>query len=133
MLFQFLDNLRTKPRQTRERVAFLTALSFTLIIAGVWTLTLPARFTEQSGVVSTGTTPFAGVWNGFREQFGSLKEQASAITSAIDTSTSTATSTELATSSDMIDLNELLSSTTIDTTPKPVILIGTTSATGTRE
>ena len=123
MLFRTLDNLRQKPKAVRQRVAFLTALSFTLLVGGIWTLTLPARFSGESLSQSEGTKPFAGLWTGFRDQFSNLRQQAGAIVSTMPTSTAATT-----TPSEMIDIATLISTST-EPTPAPTpILIGTTSA-----
>jgi hypothetical protein len=125
MLFRTLDNLRQKPKAVRQRVAFLTALSFTLLVGGVWTLTLPARFSGSETLAqSEGTKPFAGLWTGFRDQFSTLRQQAGVIVSTMPTTTPATT-----TPSEMIDIRTLISTST-EPTPAPTpILIGTTSAT----
>ena len=124
MLFRTLDNLRQKPKAVRQRVAFLTAASFTLLVGGIWTLTLPAKFTSSELLAqSEGTKPFAGLWTGFRDQFSNLRQQAGAIVSTMPTSTPATT-----TPSEMIDIRSLISTST-EPTPAPTpILIGTTSA-----
>ncbi len=131
MLFKTLDHLRTKPKETRKQVAFATALAVTLIVGGVWSLTLPARFAPQSTIATTeGTGPFAGVWAGFREQINTMRQQAGLIASTISSTTAATTTVVSATSSDTIDLEALLASTTLERQPTPApILIGTTSAT----
>ncbi len=123
MLFRTLDNLRQKPKAVRQRVAFLTAASFTLILGGIWSLTLPAKFSSSEILAqSEGTRPFAGLWTGVRDQFSNLRQQASAIGTTMPTSTPATTSPE------MIDIRTLISTST-EPTPTPIpILIGTTSA-----
>lgn len=131
MLFRTLDNLRQKPKAVRQRVAFLTAASFTLLVGGIWTLTLPAKFTSSELLAqSEGTKPFAGLWTGFRDQFSNLRQQAGAIVSTMPTSTAATT-----TPSEMIDIRTLISTSTEPTpTPTPTpILIGTTSASTTTQ
>ncbi|MFN3692967.1 MAG: hypothetical protein ACK4SL_02600 [Candidatus Paceibacteria bacterium] len=120
--------MRQKPKAVRQRVAFLTALSFTLLVGGVWTLTLPARFSSTEALAqSEGTKPFAGLWTGFRDQFSNLRQQAGAIVSTMPTTTPATTSPE------MIDIRTLISTST-EPTPVPTpILIGTTSASTTTQ
>ncbi len=133
MLFRTLDNLREKPKAVRQRIAFLTAISFTLVIGGVWTLTLPARFADETLAQSEGTKPFAGMFSGFRDQFSALRQQASAVVGAVSSTTATTTTTTVATTSDMIDIRTLIATST---PPEPVpapILIGTTSASTTTQ
>lgn len=132
MLFRTLDNLREKPKAVRQRIAFLTAISFTLVIGGIWTLTLPARFADETLAQSEGTKPFAGMFSGFRDQFSALRQQASAVVGAVSSTTATTTTT-VATTSDMIDIRTLIATST---PPEPVpapILIGTTSASTTTQ
>lgn len=45
MIIEYIERLRTRPLAERRRFALLFAGSITLIIAAVWSLTLPARFT----------------------------------------------------------------------------------------
>ncbi|MFM2339627.1 MAG: hypothetical protein RLZZ360_263 [Candidatus Parcubacteria bacterium] len=129
MLFKTLDNLRTKPKAVRQRVAFATALSFTLLVGGIWALTLPARFSPDTLASNEGTAPFAGMWAGFRDQFSSLRQQASVVAGAFSSTTAASTTPAAATTSEMIDIRTLVGTSTTPTpTPAPV-LIGTTSAT----
>ncbi|MCU0678398.1 MAG: hypothetical protein MUF19_02290 [Candidatus Pacebacteria bacterium] len=127
MIFKYLDHLRTKPKEARERVAFLTALGLTLVIGGIWSLTLPARFANTDTLATTeGTRPFAGFINGIKDQWGSIRNQAQTIASTVSTTT--------ASTSDLINLEALLAATSSEPVPTPTpILIGTTSATGTIE
>ena len=125
MLFRTLDNLREKPKAVRQRIAFLTAISFTLVIGGIWTLTLPARFADETLAQSEGTKPFAGMFSGFREQFSALRQQASAVVGAVSSTTATTT---VATTSDMIDIRTLIATSTPPEPQPTPILIGTTSA-----
>ena len=76
MLFQFLDNLRQKPKPVRNQYAFGFALCSTVIIAGVWSLSLPSRFASLGNTAAVGsateaasTAPFAGLFNQLKEQF----------------------------------------------------------------
>ena len=81
MLFQFLDNLRQKPKQVRNQYAFGFALCSTVIIAGVWSLSLPSRFANLGNTAAVGnasstvsTVPFSGLFNQLKEQFAGAKE-----------------------------------------------------------
>lgn len=130
MLFKTLDNLRTKPKAVRQRVAFATALSFTLLVGGIWAFTLPARFSADTLASNEGTAPFAGMWAGFRDQFSSLKQQAGVVVSSFSSSTA-ATTTAAATTSEMIDIRTLVGTSTRPTPAPAPVLIATTSATTT--
>jgi hypothetical protein len=128
MIFQYLDYLRTKPKETRQRVAFFVALGLTLVVGGIWSLSLPTRFADTSDLATTeGTRPFAGFIDGIKDQWGAIRNQAGTIAATVSTST--------ASTSDLINLESLLAATSTPApaaqpAPKP-ILIGTTSATGT--
>jgi hypothetical protein len=130
MLFKYLDHLRTKPKEARQRVAFVAALGLTLVVGGIWSLSLPARFADTSDLAAAeGTRPFAGFIDGIKDQWGAISNQAGTIAATVSTST--------ASTSDLINLETLLATTSTPTpapqpAPKP-ILIGTTSATGTVE
>lgn len=128
MLFRYLDYLRTKPKEARQRVAFFAALGLTLVVGGVWSLSLPSRFANTDELtVNEGTRPFAGFVQGIKDQWGNIRNQAETIAATVSTTT--------ASTSDLINLEDLLSATgtePTEPTPKPVpILIATTSATGT--
>ena len=124
MLFKYLDHLRTKPKEARQRVAFFTALALTLVIGGVWSLTLPARFANTGDLASAeGTRPFAGFFNGLKDQWGTLRNQASTIAATVGTTT--------ATSTEMINIETLLEGTSTPSVKPTPILIGTTTASGT--
>jgi hypothetical protein len=126
MFFRLLDTARTKSHEARKRIAFGVAMIVTVLVGGIWTMTLPARFSGDS-LASEGTKPFAGLVAGFRDQFSFLRQQAGVITSGMPVATTTDTATSI-----LIDVEALLASTTLDVPPDPVatpILIGTTSAT----
>lgn len=44
MIIEYLERLRTRPLAERRRFALFFAGSVTLVIAAVWSLTLPTRF-----------------------------------------------------------------------------------------
>jgi hypothetical protein len=127
MLFKYLDHLRTKPKEARQRVAFVAALGLTLVVGGIWSLSLPARFTDSSDAATAdGTRPFAGFVNGVKDQWGTIRNQAQTIVTTVSTTT--------ASTSDLINLEALLAATSSEPVPTPApILIGTTSATGSVE
>jgi hypothetical protein len=81
MLLRLIENVRQRPKAVRQRYAFISAVTFTAVVAGVWTLSLPARFTAvQDGinvappeaVTQTANVPFSGVWAQFKQQISAL-------------------------------------------------------------
>jgi hypothetical protein len=122
MLFRILDQLRARPKGVRQRYAFASALIITLLIGGVWSLTLPARFAQTDSQLAAGTIPFGGFFDRIKDSWQSLVPPAAPTTEteAVDTITTT------------IDALSLLGSTTSTTTrPTPAVpvMIGTTSTT----
>ncbi len=51
-MLQKIESLRKKPKHIRNRYAFGVAASITLIVALVWGVSLPSRFSEQSSVAT---------------------------------------------------------------------------------
>jgi hypothetical protein len=49
-MIEKIEALRKKPRHVRNRYAFWVAVLITLVIVGVWSLTLPARISHIEGV-----------------------------------------------------------------------------------
>jgi len=135
MFFEFLDALRAKPKPIRERYAFVFAIGFTVMIGGVWSLSLPGRFATVTDTATStpGEAPFAGLWREFSEQVSSLRTQTAAIPVA------PAATTTGSTSVNRVDAVSLIATTSADGSlvplpppppaPKPV-LIGTTSPDG---
>jgi hypothetical protein len=77
MILRAIESIRQKPKAVRQRYAFVTTVIFTAIVTGVWSLSLPARFTAvQEGVTTaspeitsqTASAPFSGVWSQFKQQ-----------------------------------------------------------------
>ena len=152
MLFQFLDTLRQKPKSVRNQYAFGFALSCTLIISGVWTLSLPSRFANIGSVAAVGSAsstiasaPFAGLFNQMKEQFAGAKEVIKSLPTATSTAEGVSTSTAPVSAFTPILTDEnkaaLLASTTVTTElyqatatspAQQTILIATTSATTTQ-
>jgi hypothetical protein len=101
MFYKILDHIRTKPKPVRDQYAFGIALTASLLIAGVWSLSLPSRFAAPSvasvGVAST-TAPFAGILGQIKEQFFGAKallQTPPATTTVITTASSTTAALEL--------------------------------------
>jgi hypothetical protein len=158
MLFQFLDTVRQKPKQVRNQYAFGFALGCTVLIGGVWSLSLPARFANLGNVAAVGsasstlsTAPFAGLVDQLKQQFAGAKEVIQAIPGATSTrtneqnsvSTSTQIETENALNLQINDENKtaLQDSSSADggtyhldtaESSYQMIIIATTSATSTR-
>ena len=72
MLFQTLDAIRQKSKPVRDQYALLFAVVSTLVIGGVWSLSLPSKLqsTDIAAVAGASTTaPFGGIWAEFRSKF----------------------------------------------------------------
>jgi len=59
------ERLRNRPTHEKARYAFLGASVATLLIAGVWVTTIPARFTQISVSVDSAETQTGAVRAGF--------------------------------------------------------------------
>ncbi|MFN3188475.1 MAG: hypothetical protein ACK42D_02955 [Candidatus Paceibacteria bacterium] len=143
MLLRAIENVRQKPKAVRQRYAFVIAATFTAVVAGVWSLSLPSRFMEvQEGVIATSpqmtsqqpaSVPFSGVWNEFKQQVLGMASKSTTTTSSQETYSIMSTSTP----EDLEILNNdpvlLESGSTIrfgtqeSSNDSPGVLIGTTS------
>lgn len=77
MLFTFLDQTRNKSAAVRERYAFGVAVVFTLVVAGLWSFSLPARFATITGASTTASvvasvSPFSNMWKQIKSQVSDL-------------------------------------------------------------
>jgi len=73
MLFRILNALRQKPKHVRDQYAFGGAVIFTAIVMGVWSLSLPARFSTVAQGVSEAqpaAAPFSHMFSQLKEQLG---------------------------------------------------------------
>ncbi len=152
MLFKFLDHIRSKPKHVREQYALGIAIFCTLVIGGVWSLSLPARFAGETQLAALGSStspaPFSNFFTQLKQQFTSVKKGIDELTVASSTAPLTAaSSTEAAlemqispenieqikdkqataTSSESQVGAEAQATSTMSLKPQP-IMIGTTSA-----
>ena len=101
MLFKILDSLRSKPKYIRDQYALGIAVFCTLLIGGVWSLSVPSRFAGGSQVAALASTtnavPFSNFFTQLRNQFGGVKDTIESISRATSTTPlSAASSTEAA-------------------------------------
>lgn len=78
MLYKILDTIRAKPKAVRDQYALGTAVLCTLLITGVWSLSLPSRFTTTSlaaAGAASSTSPFSGLIGQIKKQFAGAKEK----------------------------------------------------------
>ena len=77
MLLRAIENVRQKPKAVRQRYALVVAVAFTVVVTGIWSLSLPGRFTAvHDGMMTaspemksqTASAPFSGVWGQFKQQ-----------------------------------------------------------------
>ena len=74
-----LEDIRKKPKPVRDQYAFFSALAITAVIAGVWALSIPARFSETA-ISADGIEEQTGA---FSKYFGELKDGAANVIDSI--------------------------------------------------
>ena len=74
-----IESLRKKPKEVRNRYAFWTALCFTMVIAGFWLMSMPARLQ-----VLTGTPQKTEVQGGVSRWISNTKHMFAGSMEAID-------------------------------------------------
>jgi len=86
----FFESLETKSKETKQTLAFLVALSVTLVIAGVWGLSLPARFAEvsESAQKSQEKASEEDASGGLTDLISETRAQLGAVRDSISTGTS---------------------------------------------
>lgn len=98
MIYTFFDNLRTKPKAVRDHYAFLGAVCCTLMIGGVWSLSIPARLgsfaqsASSTSVATVASAPHSGFFEQLKSQFKSV-QKIGALPMATSTDSHTATAT----------------------------------------
>lgn len=98
MLLRAIENVRRKPKPVRKRYAFVVAVVFTALVAGVWSFSLPARFGAIDGAISAAPggretsqsagLPFSGMFGQIRQQFSDIMNTGGAPTATSDSSAS---------------------------------------------
>ena len=74
-MFKAIKKLQKEPESKRRRIAFFTALIITLIVIGVWALSLPSKFEGQGQEnVASGIGPIESFFNLISSSFETLKE-----------------------------------------------------------
>ncbi len=100
MLFKFLDTIRSKPKHVRDQYAFGIAVAFTLVIGGVWSLSLPSRFAGGSQVAALASTtnaaPFSNFFTQLKHQFSGVKKAIDELPKSTSTPSSIASTTQAA-------------------------------------
>lgn len=108
-MIEKIESLRKKPRQVRNQYAFWIALLVTLVIVGVWSLTLPDRFSDIEG--RTESPDVVENSNEIRERLGALFSNAKEALSALkDQASTTDTDTTGEPVREDIDFKALLAS-----------------------
>lgn len=77
MLYTFLDNLRSKPKASRDKYAMLGAICCTLVIGGFWSLSIPTRLSSMASTASTtsvASAPVSGFFTQLKSQFKSASK-----------------------------------------------------------
>ena len=72
----FVHNLKQKPEDVRNKIAFIAAMSLTLLIVGIWILFIRSGNTDEEVVErSTGEElkPLMMIFGGAKENFQKIK------------------------------------------------------------
>lgn len=106
-MFEYLEQLRQKPKGVRKRVAFLVSFSFAGLILLVWTTVVYPNFSskqeKQGKVTSSQPSPFStfagAISNGASAITSQLEEvrelaQATSTPQSVETATTTANEAE---------------------------------------
>jgi len=107
MLFKILDKIRTKPKTVRNQYAFGIASVFTAILVVIWSLSLPAKFSDVNMAIKkedNNGIPFSGLLAQFKNKFNDAKKSVATVLQA--TSSTTATTTiKISSSSELVSPN----------------------------
>ena len=106
MLFKILDKIRTKPKTVRNQYAFGVASVFTAILVVIWSLSLPAKFSDVNMAIKEDNNgiPFSGLLAQFKNKFNDAKKSVATVLQA--TSSTTATTTiKISSSSELVSPN----------------------------
>jgi len=125
MLYTFFDKLRTKPKVVREQYALLGAVCFTLMIGGVWSLSIPARLGSVAANASTtnvASAPLSGFVAQLKSQFKSAR---TGVTGPFATTTATPSAASSAVAA--LGLQLTPENKQILETPSSTIRFGTTT------
>jgi hypothetical protein len=72
MMYHWLQHIRNKPKHIREQYALLFSVIIMIMIAGVWSLSLPAqlqKITSTDKSEQSAAAPLSGLFSGLKEQF----------------------------------------------------------------
>jgi len=128
MLFETLDKIRSKPKQVRDQYALGIAVACTVILVGVWSLSLPSKFSSLSGTVgnhATGSAPFSGLINQVKDGFGSVKNS---VASVINSATSTITGVDVSATPTSTPTTSIATKNTRLSHPVSILVSTTTSS-----
>jgi len=131
MILRIIESIRQKPKAVRQHYAFIVAVAFTTVVAGVWSLSLPARFSAVPALEGqTASAPFSGVWGQLKQQMAGLTGKSTTSVSIEDpiTDTTAVSATLPITDSLLLESGSTITFGATDSAPSaPAILIGTTS------
>jgi len=92
MLFKILDKIRTKPKTVRNQYTFGIASVFTGILIVIWSLSLPAKFSDVNMITKktdNNGIPFSGLLAQFKNKFNDAKKSVATVLQATSTTTAT--------------------------------------------
>lgn len=144
-MFRKFRELKDAPKATREQYAFLYAAVITLIIAGIWMVSLPSQFADVNATADTdrvttnaNASSFSRVFKDVKAQFASvfssLRADVSEVEDLIETSEREPEQTAPADTA--IDISAMFATSSEAATTAPArqapprtVLIATTTAT----
>jgi len=109
MLFKILDKIRTKPKMVRNQYAFGIASIFTAILVMIWSLSLPAKFSDINMAIKkedNNGIPFSGLLAQFKNKFGDAKKSVATVLQATSSTTATTTIKISASNEQVLPSNE---------------------------
>ena len=131
---RFLENMRNLPRERKSHYSFLVAALSTLVIGGIWSLSLSARLSGSE--IMTEDTSRSGTEKseaGFGDFFGSAQEQLGSVFGGFENTEETPAdnTVETAIQNGMTDTHKEQMENNGTQTDREQVLIGTTrTATG---
>ena len=131
----WLDELRKKPKSTRDQYAFLGAIGITSVIAVIWLVSLSVQFSSETQIVRSETEATSGA---FSRVFSDAKTQIAEVFSTLRPPQESESQSEFATSTASTSEDKTATTTAPslfrfipDSPPSPVgrtILIETTTS-----
>lgn len=122
MLKSFIIKLRHKPKAVRNQVALTVAITFTVVVMGIWLFSVPERFSPDS------TNPSPGILSGLRENLAENASELKDLTADLPELTATSSDSAVKNAeAEVVIPNEFPTSTVTHSTNTRAIRLATTS------